>query len=70
MEKYINNINKSNAVFKVVQDLSIDELFYLSQNPENIIIINRCGLSEILYRLNVKSKIIVYHTYTHIIYYY
>jgi hypothetical protein len=41
-------------------DLSIDELFYLSQNPENIIIINRCGLSEILYRLNVKSKIIVY----------
>jgi NAD-dependent DNA ligase len=26
MENYINNINKSNDVFKVVQDLSIDEL--------------------------------------------
>ncbi len=26
MEKYINNINKSDDVFKVVQDLSIDEL--------------------------------------------
>jgi DNA ligase (NAD+) len=26
MEKYINNINKSNDVFKVVQDLSVDEL--------------------------------------------
>lgn len=26
MEKYINNINKSNDIFKTVQDLSIDEL--------------------------------------------
>jgi hypothetical protein len=49
--KIDNNINL---------DLSIDELFYLSQNTENIIIMNRCGLSEILYRLNVKSKIIIY----------
>ena len=40
--------------------ISIEELFYLSQNKENIIIMNRCGLTEILYRLNINAKMIVY----------
>lgn len=51
---YLDNVAVTNLT------IPLEELFYLSQNKENIIIMNRCGLSEILYRLNVKAKIIVY----------